>query len=95
VDLAAGDRGQEGIEEGRQAPQQAALRLAPQPQQDHVVAREDGVHHPRHDRLVVAEDPRKQLLAAAQLGEQVSAHLVLDAGLGRAPDLFNSPSVRG
>ena len=55
------------------------LRLAAQPQKQHVVPGEDRVDDLGNDRLVIAEDSRKQRLAPAELRQQVPPHFALDA----------------
>ena len=78
VDLAAGDDRDLLVEQIDEAAQDAALRLAAQPEQDEVVARQDRVDELRDDRLVVADDARKERLARLQLADQVVADLLLD-----------------
>jgi hypothetical protein len=79
VDLAARHDRDRLVEQPRQRPQDAALRLAAQPEQDEVVAREDRVDDLRDDRLVVADDAGEERLPGAQPRDQVLADLVLDA----------------
>jgi hypothetical protein len=96
VDLAPGHGRRLRVEQGRQAAQQAALRLPAQAEQDHVVAREDAVHEPRHHRVLVAEDAREQRLARAHLGEEVAPHLLAHAlrrRAARALELAEGPGL--
>src|SRR5262249_30216758 len=51
---------------------------APLAEQDRVLARHDGMLELRDHALLVANDPREQLLACADLAGQVAAHLLLD-----------------
>ena len=86
VDLAARNDRDLGVEQIGERPQDPALRLAAQAEQDEVVPRQNRVHDLRHDGVVVADDARKDRLAAAQALDQVVADFVLDAaprGCGR------------
>ena len=77
VNLAPGHDRDPLVEEIDHPPQDAALRLAAQPEQDEVVPREHRVDELRDHRLVVADDAGEQRLAGAQLTNQVVADLLL------------------
>src|SRR5262245_4601147 len=78
MDLTARYHGNFRVEQIDQAPQDAALRLSAQSEQDEVVAREDRVDQLRNDGVVVADDAGKQRVAGLQLADQVVADLLLD-----------------
>ncbi len=84
VDLAAGHDGDLRIEKLRQAPQDAALGLAAQAQQDEIVPRQYGVDDLRDDRVVVAVHAGEQLLAGFDGAKQVLPHLIFDSAPGAA-----------
>ena len=84
MDLAALDVGQRRVEQRGQRPQDAALRLPAQAQQDEVVPRQDGIHELRHHGVVVTNNAREQRFAPPQLADQVLAHLVFDAAPAQA-----------
>ena len=70
------------VEEVHELPEDAALGLPAQAEEDEVVTGEQSVHDLRDDGLVVALDPGEEPLAGAELPHQVRAHLFLDgAGL--------------
>jgi hypothetical protein len=73
MDLAAFQVGQLRIEQRGQRAQNAALGLPAQPQQDKVVSRENGVDELRYDSVVIPDNPGKDGLAGAQLGDQIVA----------------------
>ena len=83
VDLAARDDRDGLIEECRQRAQYPGFRLPAQPEQNEVVAGQEGVDELRHDRLVVADHAFEQPAALAKTGQQVVAHLVLDRSAGQ------------
>src|SRR5207249_11964313 len=78
VNLAAGDEGQLGIEQRSERAQNAALGLAAQPQQDEIMARENGVGELRHHGIFVADDAGEYLFAGilSQAGDEILPHLV-------------------
>ena len=77
VNLRPGDDGYRVVEQVDELADDAALGLPAKTQKDEVVAREHGVDDLRDDRLVVADDAGEDALAAAQLPQEVGAHLVL------------------
>ena len=88
VDLTARQDRHAFVQEIEQRSQDTALGLPAQSQQDEVVLREDGVHHLRNDRVLVAHDAGKEFLSRFQHAHQVLAHLVLDGARvfpGRRP----------
>jgi len=78
VDLAACDPWHVRVEQGNQRAHDAALRLAPFAEQDHVVTRDHRVGQLRQHRVVVAHDPIEQRLAGAKAGQEIAAHFLLD-----------------
>ncbi len=79
MDLAARDDRDRLVEQTDERAQDAALGLPAQAEQDEIVARQNRVDDLRHDRVVEADDPRKERRARAQALDQVAADLVLDA----------------
>ena len=77
VDFTPCQYGQLLIEQAGEGPQDAALGLPAQPQQDEVVTREDGVDNLRNHRIVVSDDPGKKRIGLLQVADQVLPHLVL------------------
>ena len=84
VDLAAGDDRHPLVEEVGERPDDAGLRLTPLPQEDHVVAGEDGVLELREDGVLVAEHALDQRLPRPDAGDGVASHLLLDGNRGPA-----------
>ena len=78
VDFAPGHDRNPVVEQVDERAENAALRLAAQPEQNEIVAREDGVDELRHDRLVVADDAGEQVLAVLQLAHKIVANFLLD-----------------
>jgi len=78
VDFAAFDVWRPFVEQARQHADQACFRLAPQAEQNKIMARQDGVDHLRHYGIFVPENARKQGIAALDFADQIGAHLVLD-----------------
>ena len=78
VHLAPRDHGHPGIQQSRQLPQNPALRLPPQAQQDEVVTGQNRVRQLRNDRIVVAPDAGEERLAGLEFGDQALAQFVLD-----------------
>src|SRR5581483_6923729 len=79
VDLATCDVRSLGIEQRRECPQHATLGLAPQTEENEIVAGQHRVHYLRDDRVLVAHDSGKDRSPCAKLGQQVVAHLILYA----------------
>ena len=75
VDLASVNCGDRGVEQRCQRADQSRLRLTALTEKDEVLAGENCVLDLRYDRVVVAENPRKQLVAGRQLAYQVAAQL--------------------
>ena len=69
------------IEQSRQCPQDAALRLAAKPEQNEIMARKNRVDDLRYHRVIVSDNARKHWSVAActQSGRQVLAKFVLNA----------------
>ena len=78
VDLAARDHGHEFVQQAHERAHDPALRLAALAEHDDVVAGDDRVGELGQDRVVVAHDAGEQLLAGAEAGQEVAAHLLLD-----------------
>ena len=78
VDFRAGHNGHPLVEQAGQAPDQTGLSLASLPEEDDVVAGEEGVLQLGYDRGVIAVDLREQPLPRADPGHQVSPQLFLD-----------------
>jgi len=83
VNLAAGNDRQMLVEQRHQRAKDAALCLSSQAEQDEVVTGQHGIDQLRNDRVVVADDARKQRLAAAKFCNQVVAHFVLHRSAGK------------
>ena len=98
VQVGAFDGGNALVQKPHQGAQNTRLGLAAQPQQDEVVARQDGVYQAGQDSLFIAEDAGKQVAdvrAAAQHAHQVGAHLLLDGALlGVAEDAQRGQGAR-
>src|SRR5690606_11100554 len=71
VDLGARDLGHPLVEEAGEEAEEAALGLPAEAEEDEVVPREEGVLELRDDGLLVAEDAGEDLLARAELLDQV------------------------
>jgi len=78
VDLGPGDDRHPLVEQLDERADHAGLGLSPLPQEDHVVAGQQRVLELREHRLLVAQHPREQRLAGADLGDGVAPDLVLD-----------------
>ena len=78
VDLAAGEGRHGVVEERHERSGQPALGLAALAEQDQVLAGQERVLDLREDRLVEADDPGKDALAALELPDEVLADLGLD-----------------
>ncbi len=78
VDLATRDVRHLRIKQTGQRPQNSALSLAAQPEQNEIMPRQDRVHDLRHHRVVIAHDARKYRAALAQPRHQVLAQLIFD-----------------
>ena len=78
VDFASGDVRHLRIEQRGQGAQDAAFCLSAEPEQDEVVAGEDGVDDLRDDGVVVADDAGKDWAAFAEPRHEVLAQLVFD-----------------
>ncbi len=81
VDLAAREEGNFFVEQRDELPQDAALGLAPQAQQDEVVTRQDGIHELRDDGIGIAHDAREERRAVLEEADQILAQLVLDGAV--------------
>ena len=79
MDLAPGHDRYGVIEQIHERTQDAALGLAAQPEEDEIVARQDGVDELWDHRVVVAYDAGEQAFAGAELPYQVVADFLLDA----------------
>ena len=66
------------VEEPHELPHEAALRLALLTEEQHVVPGEEGHVDLGDDGVVVAHDPRKELVARREHAEEVLAHFLLD-----------------
>ena len=81
ADLAAGEVGHVRIEQGRQCPQDAAFRLSPQPEQNKIVAREDGIHDLWHHGVVVSNNAGKDagIVVLTQPDDEIVPEFVFHA----------------
>ncbi len=93
VDLAAGHDRDRLVEQRRERAQQARLRLAAQPEQNEVVARQQRVDELRNHRVVVADDAREEGLAGAELGDEVLPHFLVDAAPRHLAVLDGAPKL--
>ena len=84
VDLAARDDRDRFVEQAGERAEDPALRLAAQPEQDEIVARQNRVDNLRHDGLVESDDAREDRLPGVQPGNQVLADLVFHGAARRA-----------
>ena len=66
------------VEQRNERAQDTRLGLSTKTQQDEVVPREDGVHHLRHDRVLVPDDTGEQRSSVGEPLDQVPAEFVLD-----------------
>ena len=89
ADFAAFDHGNTLIEQGDEQANEFGLRLTAQAQKDHVVLREDRVHHFRDDALVVADDAWEERLVVTELGQQIPPHFVFDRFAALKTELFD------
>ncbi len=78
VDFAACHDGHFRIEQVDEAAENAAFRLAAQPEKNEIVAREQGIDDLRDDRVFVTVHAREERLAFFDGPQQVAAELVLD-----------------
>ena len=78
VDLAALDAGNRFIQEVGQLPQDAALGLTAETQQDHVVSGEDCVDHVGNDRVLIPHDSGEDRLPILEFSDEIEPHLILD-----------------
>jgi hypothetical protein len=78
VDLAARQHRHLVVEEIDQSSQNPSLRLAAQPEQNEIVAGQEGVDDAGHDGSLVSDDSRKERLSRRQLGDQVVANLAVN-----------------
>ena len=80
------------IEQGDELPEDTALGLPAQPEQDEIVPGEDGVHELRDDRVFVSHDAREQRRAVLEETDQILPQLVfhgpVNAGGARPLRLF-------
>ncbi len=80
-------------------PDQPRFGLPAQPQQNEIVARQNGVDHLRHDGVFVSQDAGKQRLPALHFADQIVSEFVFDgavAEFGFGKGLWRSaPRVRG
>ena len=93
VNFASGKIRHVRIEQSRQRAQDAALRLAAQPEQNKIMARKNRVDDLRHHRVVVANDSGKHWSVAVgtQSARQILAQFILDAA--RAQTLFGKDTA--
>ncbi len=90
VNLAAGNRGNFGIQQRGQAAQDARLGLPAQSQQDEVVPRKQRIDDLRDHRFFVAVNAGEQRIALFQARQKIFAQFLLHAALR---DLFLRPSA--
>src|ERR1017187_9230976 len=76
VDLATGDVRHLRIKQSSQSPQNSALSLAAQPEENEIMPRQDRVYDLRHHRVVIANDARKYLAAFAQPRHKIVAQFI-------------------
>jgi hypothetical protein len=79
VDLATRSRRNPRVQESHQGAKNAALRLTPKPEQNHIVFAENTVDQVRKNRLVIPYNTGKKDLLFSQRLLQVSSHFILDA----------------
>ena len=77
-DLAVADVWHLLVEEVDERPDDARLGLAALTQEDDVLSGEDGVLQLRDDRILIAEDPRQDVLLLLDPLDQVAPHLLFD-----------------
>src|SRR6266540_3844952 len=81
IDLAPRDDGDLFVEQRDELAQDAALRLAAEPEQNEVVARENRIDELRQDGLFVPHDARKHWRAVLEQADEVLAHFIFDGAL--------------
>src|SRR3990170_1577290 len=79
VKLGVGEVWEPRIQQTDQRPRDPALGLPALTEEDDVLAGQDGVLQLRKNRLVVAQDSRQEGLIRPNRGEEIGAHLLLDA----------------
>ncbi|MFN8093447.1 MAG: hypothetical protein U0599_14735 [Vicinamibacteria bacterium] len=97
VDLAPGHDRDRLVEERREGPEDAALRLAAQAEEDHVVPRENRVRDLRDDGVLVAEDAGEERFLRLEPAHEVAAHLLPDGDARRGtrrPELSEGAGTR-
>ena len=85
MNLAAGDDRNRLVEEVDERPQNPALGLPAQTEQDEIVPGEHRVDDLRHHRVVEADDAGEERRPRAEPVDQVAADLVLDAAARKPP----------
>jgi hypothetical protein len=78
VNLAARYDGDLLVEQIDHAAEDSTFRLTAKTEQNEVVPRQDGIDQLRHDRFVVADDPREQRLAGSQFANKIVPDFLLD-----------------
>ena len=78
VDLAIFDDRNVLVQQARQRPQNAALRLPAQAEQNEIMAREHRVAQLRNHRVFVADDAGENRFTLADLVNEIVAHLVFN-----------------
>ena len=76
VDLASGENGDLRVQKIHELPQNSALGLTPQPEENEVVSGQDRVYDLGDDRVPVPDDPRKQVFTVPKLPQEIQTHLV-------------------
>src|SRR5277367_2507594 len=77
VDFAAGNYGNLRVQQLHETAQDAAFCLATQPEQNKIMAREEGIDDLRHNGVFITVDTGKERLVFLHGAEEVAADLVL------------------
>src|SRR5262249_57713810 len=95
VDLAARQHGNLFVEQPDQEPRDPRLGLTALAEKDDVLPGQDRVLDLRHDRIVVADDPRQERVAVPEPRDQIAASLLLDrlALPAQSPEITDRVSV--
>ena len=78
VDFTAGHHGDDLIQKFHQPAENPALGLTTQSQQNHVVARQDGIHDLGNDRVFIADDSRKHRLVCLKFWDKIRPHFIFN-----------------
>ena len=95
VDLTTLDPGNLLVQQLRQATDNARLRLAALPKEDHVVTRQDRVLDLRNDGLFITHDTRQKSLPRREKIHEIVAHLVAHRAHGHAATFQFAEGIDG